>query len=355
MIVDDDVYVCKGLRALIPWAEMGVDIVGEARNGEDAFNIALEKCPDLIISDIKMPIMDGLELCRKVHDVMVDTSIILLSAYEDFDYARTAIQYGVESYILKPIDQDKIKQLIELIKSLNAKRIEKLSLYKTIYNEELERELNQALSRCDREYFERFFEKDLNQKDYCRHESKALYIRLIEILFNYFSGMGVNIHPLLNSKEWVFEELYTLKTRESMQSYVEQLYMDVLQFTTQKKDSRSEHITEYVKDYINKHYGDMNMSVSEIADSLKLSPAYLSVIFRQFTGINVISHIKKLRIDQACALLNDPSLTISSISDRVGFQNQHYFTRAFKKQTRMTPSEYRNLILNNKHQDGIGS
>ncbi len=68
LIVDDDIYVLKGLKTLIPWGDLEPEIIGEARNGEEAFNIALEKSPDIIITDIKMPVMDGLELCKKIHE-----------------------------------------------------------------------------------------------------------------------------------------------------------------------------------------------------------------------------------------------------------------------------------------------
>ncbi len=76
LIVDDDIYVLKGLKTLIPWGDLELEIIGEARNGEEAFNIALEKSPS--ITDIKMPVMDGLELCKKIHESTIDTSIILL-------------------------------------------------------------------------------------------------------------------------------------------------------------------------------------------------------------------------------------------------------------------------------------
>lgn len=346
LIVDDDFYVLKGLKTLIPWEELGAEIIGEAKNGEEAFSIALEKSPDIIISDIKMPIMDGLELCKKIHDAMIDTNFIFLSAYEDFDYALSAMRYGVKNYIIKPIDREKIEKLKQEISSIRQEHDKRLSLYKKLLDESLENEFFKALTTGNQVYLENFFEIELNKEENQCCKNKDFYIRLIEILFNYFKSIGLSPASTFNSKEGAINELYSLKTVDSMASYVEQLYLDVLQFTSQKKDSRADQIVEYVKDLITQKYSDSNLSVSEIADSINLSAAYLSVIFRQLTGVNIISHIKDLRINKACDLLRNPSISISSIATLTGFQNQHYFAKAFKKTKKVTPSEYRNLAFN---------
>lgn len=354
LIVDDDVYVLKGLKALIPWADLNVEIVGEARNGEEAFQIAIEKNPDIIITDIKMPVMDGLELCKKIHELTIDTSIILLSAYEDFDYALSAMKYGVKTYIIKPVDREKINRLIDEIVTIQRKHDEKLVLYKNLFNDEFEKDLFNALNNGNRAYIEEFFMVELSRKENQCLKSKEFYLRLVEMLFTYFRNVGVNPEPIIDSMDGAIQELYSMKTVENMGSYVEQLYFDVLQFTSQKKDSRAEHVVEYVKDYISRCYGDPNLSVSGIADKIKLSPAYLSAVFRQITGINIISHIKSQRFAKACELLKDPSISINTVSVLSGFQNQHYFTKSFKKQTKMTPSEYRNLTLCKCNKEGNG-
>lgn len=106
LLVDDEVFVRKGLCSLIEWEKLGFIIAGEADNGEDGLRQIVDLQPDLVISDIRMPLMDGLELIRRSAELAEHKpSFILISGYNDFAYAKQAIQYGVVDYILKPIDE----------------------------------------------------------------------------------------------------------------------------------------------------------------------------------------------------------------------------------------------------------
>jgi|GEM_PF-618676 len=104
IIADDEYDIRAGLKRIIDWKEHGFVIVGEAGDGEEALELYLAEKPNLLITDIKMPAMNGLELTRKVKERNPDAKIIILSGYDDFGYARDAIRYGVNSYLLKPID-----------------------------------------------------------------------------------------------------------------------------------------------------------------------------------------------------------------------------------------------------------
>ncbi len=106
MIIDDEDYIREGLKKIIDWNGYGFCICGEASNGSRGLTQVRELNPDLVIVDVKMPIMDGLEMIKylRIEDVLCE--FIVLSAYSDFKYAQTAIELGVDSYILKPIDQN---------------------------------------------------------------------------------------------------------------------------------------------------------------------------------------------------------------------------------------------------------
>lgn len=118
LIVDDEATICKGLRVLIDWNKYGFEIAGEASNGLEALEQAESLRYDVIVTDIRMPEVDGLELIRRLKATKYSARIIILSGYKDFEYARAAIEYGVKNYVLKPIDED------VLISSLNDIRIE---------------------------------------------------------------------------------------------------------------------------------------------------------------------------------------------------------------------------------------
>lgn len=101
LIVDDEVLVKIGLRNVIPWREHGFEIVGEACNGQQALEIARREFPDIVLTDIRMPVMDGIQLIEALRVEMPDTKIIILSAYKDFDYVQHAMRLGVKEYVLK--------------------------------------------------------------------------------------------------------------------------------------------------------------------------------------------------------------------------------------------------------------
>ena len=114
-IVDDEKKICLLLQNLIDWNQLGIQIVGVFNNGLDAYNNALEKSPDIIITDIRMPDIDGLELIRKIRENGIPSHFILISGYKEFKYAKTAMQYGVMNYLLKPINKDDLTRSLQSI------------------------------------------------------------------------------------------------------------------------------------------------------------------------------------------------------------------------------------------------
>jgi len=124
LFVDDEPYVVEGLRDMLDWSAFGFRICGEASNGIDALEIIRLCNPDLIITDIKMPAMDGLELIRQSTEVLRSKAkFIILSGYNDFQYAQKAMRYGVSDYLLKPLDDDELQKCTaKLAKEINEER-----------------------------------------------------------------------------------------------------------------------------------------------------------------------------------------------------------------------------------------
>lgn len=123
LICDDEVKICRLIKNLIDWEELGVDVVGTANDGLTALRIAEDEKPDIIITDIRMPGMDGLDLIRKIRGQKMDTDFIIISGYRQFDYAQQAIRFGVEDYIVKPINGRELRQMVSrIIEKRNANR-----------------------------------------------------------------------------------------------------------------------------------------------------------------------------------------------------------------------------------------
>lgn len=120
LLVDDEPFILQGLTVLIDWDVEDCEIVKTASNGQEAFDYLKDNKVDLIIADIKMPIMTGLELLARIRDENIsDAYFIILSGYNDFTYAQTAIRYACMDYILKPVQKD---NLIEIVRGVVQKK-----------------------------------------------------------------------------------------------------------------------------------------------------------------------------------------------------------------------------------------
>ena len=116
MIADDEPYIREGLEKLIPWEELGCELIYVAENGQDLLEQIRSCPPDIAIIDIKMPLMDGMEVAEYIYKNHIRTSVIFLTAYADFQYARKAIQYQVSDYIVKTAALEEIPAAIANIK-----------------------------------------------------------------------------------------------------------------------------------------------------------------------------------------------------------------------------------------------
>lgn len=114
-LVEDEYIVREGIKNNIDWEKNGYDFCGEASDGELAFPMISEKRPDIVITDIRMPFMDGIELSRMIKEEYPEIKIIILSGHEEFEYAKAAIQIGAEEYLLKPINGDELLQVVNRV------------------------------------------------------------------------------------------------------------------------------------------------------------------------------------------------------------------------------------------------
>lgn len=116
LIVDDEPIMCRGLSNAIPWEHHGFSVIGCCYDGEEALDKIRQLQPDIVITDIRMPVLDGLELSKLVHNEFVRTKVLILSGYDEFNYAKQAIRHGVFEYLLKPIDNSELLNTLLKVK-----------------------------------------------------------------------------------------------------------------------------------------------------------------------------------------------------------------------------------------------
>lgn len=115
-LADDEPWVLMSLKNLIDWGEEGFAVCGEATDGEKAWERILRTKPDLVVTDIRMPGNDGLELMKKMREAGLETEVLVVSGYSDFEYARQGMRYGCRGYILKPVDEDELLEALRGVK-----------------------------------------------------------------------------------------------------------------------------------------------------------------------------------------------------------------------------------------------
>lgn len=169
LIVDDEPFIRQGLKLLIKWKDHGCEIIGEASNGNEAMEIIKNQSVDLVITDIKMPVMNGLELIKCVKDNGYNNiKFIVLSGFYEFEYAKTAIKYGVKDYVLKPIQKDELNRVLDefskdfIVEKNNLQKIEKAQ------NDSYQMKLNKLILGKAGSATIKFLEDKLKPSDYLR-------------------------------------------------------------------------------------------------------------------------------------------------------------------------------------------
>ncbi len=203
-LVEDEVIVRDGIKKNIDWEAHGLEFVGEASDGELAFPMIQERRPDILITDIKMPFMDGLELSRLVKDALPDTKILILSGYDEFEYAKEAINIGITDYLLKPITGAKLLEAVKKTRDLIMEENEKKQMFYLMEQEKLKNEKKDRL-----QFFNRLV-SEMHSASSILEEARKFEIDLLAncyslILFQIFSDTEELSDKLYEANERVIQ------------------------------------------------------------------------------------------------------------------------------------------------------
>lgn len=191
-LVDDEPFIIEGMRALVPWEDYGLKVVGEASNGSEAIK-KLETCHvDILLTDIMMPIMDGLELISTLKESHPNTKYIVLSGYEEFEYVKKGMKLGIENYLLKPVNEQELISTLEnsiekLEKSTNNEEAYTILRDNTIWrclNQDIDaKEWRERVELYSLEFDGQNLAVVLMQISDCEHENSSFFRKRVEELF----------------------------------------------------------------------------------------------------------------------------------------------------------------------------
>jgi two-component system, response regulator YesN len=377
LLVDDEPFVTKALKVLIDWEELGYSICGEASHGEEAVEIIKELKPDVVITDIRMPRMDGLELIRYCSEVLkANSEFIVLSGYNDFKYAQQAIKYRVKEYLLKPIDEE---ELVDRLKELSKEFLKKKEsleesykkaklnmtynfyrnsgclllqedITKLSFNYSFEKILSiryiiEAIDKGEKSNIESIVKEVFSQfyKSLSTVEAIKMYLNsLIVELMKLINEVGGEVDCFMQEYSSFVSRIEDLNFEETKKSTLK-LCIECISYIKSLKDNSSRGVINEVEKYIKKHYME-EINLKLISEKFYMNPVYLGQQFKKYFGKHFNDYINEMRIEEAKKLLTRTNKKIYEISEAVGYKNRDYFVGRFQKSTNMTPTEYKRSL-----------
>lgn len=357
LIADDEPIVRQGLSIILKNSHVPVHNIIEAANGREAIQLAERYSPQVIILDIKMPGCSGLEAMKFIRQILPGSKIIILSAYNYFEYAQEALRYGAFDYLVKPVQPEGIVKVIcRCLKELKQKNNREksgdpshshqrfssptdTSCHTTCWEEKLQELMQQgeALVAC---YELKAILQGFSQQGGALPALSALATELLLILLRSALEAGVEKLLVANCRHQALCKIYQAKNVEDLLQTLKEAVYELAFSVPREKESRNCHIIRKVEQYINENINEP-LTLANVAQHIYLSPAYFSTLFKQEKGENFSSYVNRIRIKKAKVMLADGSLTQRYIAQKVGFSDACYFSRVFKKYTGLTPGEYR--------------
>lgn len=341
ILVDDDRMALESISRMLHWEKFGGELAGCATSGEEALELIRTARPDVVISDIRMPGMDGLELARYLYENCPNTRMILISGHGEFEYAQRALQYQVTDYLLKPITRAKFNNLEERLCAIQKELTCDVPPWYAC-DEELWTRVREALRKGDMATIGELLISPDVFRSLCDRRD-VLDIQLLNYLFLYQEELGKDRDSLDALRQKVMTEYWALTSAQERRAFLAARYYDLMEYAETRKGQYANPIVSYCLQAIDENFSDSNFNISNLADTLHLSLSYLSTVFKTSTGQNISNYLAARRLRHSQQLLRDASIPIREICFQCGYDDPHYFTKLFKKHTGMTPSEFRNL------------
>lgn len=347
VIVDDEPCVRDVVKALGHWRELGITVVGEAEDGAAGLELAMQLKPDIVISDVKMPRMSGLELAAQLQNSPHPPKIIIVSGYDDYDLVRQALKCGVTDYLLKPIKESELnEQLAACAQAVwqLSKDASTLSEWQTTLEGKpwlvrfraFQHELGELLRRADKNVIrERFSalkagiggDAGLPETIYC-------YYSLVAVLQGFMQESGL---------EGSGEFSYVFGSRDGIDSVMSRVcewFCEASDEANRRQRQRGRLDIGQVKQYISENY-DKNLSLQSVADHFHVSREYLSRSFKAEYKESFSDYLLSCRMERAKQLLVEYDIPIKEVWRMLRFVDQTHFYRCFKRYFGMTPGEIR--------------
>ena len=337
VIADDEKYVLLVLEHTLQEISIPIEVVGSARNGREAYELCMEKKPDILITDICMPDKDGLDLLEALRQEMPGLPVIIYSGYDNFSYAQRAIHYGIEEYLLKPIDAGKLERAVAAV----VKRVQREKRRKARREYPGQDRITAAIRLGKREYLRQLLD------DYWRELLEADYEETPKEVKEAAKNM-VGQEMLLLGLSWEnckkiteYREKFAKATGgEEVSALLQECGMLLLEFYQKEAGNCPERDQkEVIAEYLHNNYS-RSLTLEDLAEYLHFNASYTSDLFRKLFGKSFVLYLTDLRMERAKSLLLSGKFKVYEVAEQVGYQDEKYFQKIFKRHVGCTSKEY---------------
>ncbi len=392
LIADDEPKIRRGLRNTIERLRPDLKVVAEAEDGEMALEAVQREKPDLLMIDVRMPFLNGLELIERINTVHRDCIIIVVSGHDEFGYAQRALQLKVFDYVLKPVPQEILLGVLSRAEeALAAARRQRD--YLSWAHDQLERNLPLIREQFLRDWVRgRLSPEEIHEQEQFlgvqtgrpavmalvhavdravatapaeeRERRLALYaIRsVVETVLAPFGPLrvfsddreAIVVLASRGGREWteavakieplvvpsLAQAVVVAETSVTDAPFAVAEAYETLSAEVAGRGSHRALVTQ-AQAYLDSHYAEPTLSLEAVAAAAQISPGYLSRLLKLETGFSFVDYLTRVRINKAVQMMSDPAVKIYEVAEAVGYQSQHYFSRAFKRVFGRPPVEVR--------------
>lgn len=349
VIADDEYFIRARLAKIIEEKRENINIISLCEDGKDIIKLLSLSGADLLLMDIKMIEVDGLEVAKYIYENKINTRIILISGYNDFNYAVEAMRYGVFDYLTKPISEDELLgsvdkciEGIKLSKSTGDNGIKNLSVLFATENNRLNKDISiirptvtKFMNNSDRESYEMFIREQ--SKDIINNYNAATLYKFIREIIN---TLDIKYHILQNLtlSQYMQENIFNknIKNSEDINRILIETGFECMGLNT--ISTTEQLIGKRILDDIEAHFCESDYSVSKIAANLDKNPSYLNTVFKKVYGNTIKQTLSDYRLEKARELLKPGNLKILDVANQCGYTDIFYFSKRYKSKFGYPPS-----------------
>jgi len=357
LLVDDDESTLFGLRQFEDWESCGFTIEAEAHDGIGALEKLTEKDFDLAITDIRMPGMNGLKFLSKLKARNLDICLMIMSTYNDFEYAQQGIRIGIFDYIMKPIDDNvlskaltRVKMHLDEKKYLQKRRDEEKQMLfednlRFFYPTDQERELIGLMLVGDYKAIDKASSTCLELFSLTNQDRVKTGILLRKMLFKFRDEINKTFPWLGTLEEIVFNETLThVESIDDLEakflSCINTMLEIIRKYELHRPDSMVGKTCRYIMEHV-----EETIRLDDISIEVRISKDYIGKLFKQKTGYNYNDYVTKVKMEHAKYLLATGDYKSYEISEKLGYSSSDYFCRLFKGYTGHTPTEFKKMSI----------